>query len=38
MFKAAKAQAAGAKAIIITENIDKWDEALDHLIEMVDDK
>ncbi|KAJ0183245.1 hypothetical protein K1T71_001221 [Dendrolimus kikuchii] len=38
VFKTAKAQQAGARAIIITEAIDKWDESLDHLIEMVDDK
>ncbi|XP_053604851.1 PRADC1-like protein isoform X2 [Plodia interpunctella] len=38
VFKTAKAQQAGARAIIITESVDKWDESLDHLIEMVDDK
>ncbi|XP_026748874.2 PRADC1-like protein [Galleria mellonella] len=38
VFKTAKAQQAGARAMIITESVDKWDESLDHLIEMVDDK
>ncbi|XP_060801443.1 PRADC1-like protein isoform X2 [Amyelois transitella] len=38
VFKTAKAQQAGARAVIITESVDKWDESLDHLIEMVDDK
>ncbi|CAH0683163.1 unnamed protein product [Spodoptera exigua] len=38
VFKTAKAQQAGARAIIITESVDKWDDSLDHLIEMVDDK
>ncbi|CAG9787804.1 unnamed protein product [Diatraea saccharalis] len=38
VYKAAKAQQAGARAIIITEFIDKGDDSLDHLIEMVDDK
>lgn len=38
MFKTAKAQQAGARAMIITESVDRWDNALDHLIEMVDDK
>ncbi|XP_047531197.1 PRADC1-like protein [Vanessa atalanta] len=38
VFKTLKAQQAGAQAIIITESVDKWDDALDHLIEMVDDK
>ncbi|CAB3254714.1 unnamed protein product [Arctia plantaginis] len=38
VYKTAKAQQAGARAIIITESIDKWDDNLDHLIEMVDDK
>ncbi|XP_059057319.1 PRADC1-like protein [Achroia grisella] len=38
VFKTAKAQQAGARALIITESVDKWDESLDHLIEMVDDK
>ncbi|XP_047522506.1 PRADC1-like protein isoform X1 [Pieris napi] len=38
VFKTAKAQQAGARAIIITESVNKWDDALDHLIEMVDDK
>ena len=38
VFKTAKAQQAGARAVIITESIDRWDESLDHLIEMVDDK
>lgn len=38
VYKTAKAQQAGARAVIITESIDKWDENLDHLIEMVDDK
>lgn len=38
VFKTAKAQQAGARAVIITESIDKWNENLDHLIEMVDDK
>ncbi|KAG6448852.1 hypothetical protein O3G_MSEX005729 [Manduca sexta] len=38
VFKTAKAQQAGARAVIITESIDKWDESLDHLIEMVDDR
>ncbi|GBP52106.1 PRADC1-like protein [Eumeta japonica] len=35
--KTAMAQAAGARALIITESVDKWDDTLDHLIEMVDD-
>ncbi|KAL0880110.1 hypothetical protein ABMA27_002598 [Loxostege sticticalis] len=38
VFKAAKAQQAGARAVIITEFIDKGDDSFDHLIEMVDDK
>ncbi|KAI8421695.1 hypothetical protein MSG28_009681 [Choristoneura fumiferana] len=38
VFKTMKAQQAGARAMIITESIDKWDESLDHLIEMVDDR
>ncbi|XP_068633916.1 PRADC1-like protein [Battus philenor] len=38
VYKTAKAQQAGARAIIITESVDKWDDSLDHLIEMVDDK
>ncbi|XP_028033607.1 PRADC1-like protein [Bombyx mandarina] len=38
VFKATKAQHAGARAVIITESIDRWDDSLDHLIEMVDDK
>ncbi|KAI5630935.1 PA domain-containing protein [Phthorimaea operculella] len=38
VHKTAKAQEAGARAMIITESVDRWDEALDHLIEMVDDK
>ncbi|KPJ04292.1 PREDICTED: PRADC1-like protein [Papilio xuthus] len=38
VYKTAKAQQAGARAIIITESVDKWDDTLDHLIEMVDDK
>ncbi|CAG9562768.1 unnamed protein product [Danaus chrysippus] len=38
VFKTFKAQESGARAMIITESIDRWDEALDHLIEMVDDK
>ncbi|XP_072932655.1 PRADC1-like protein [Epargyreus clarus] len=38
VYKTAKAQEAGARAIIITESIDKWEESVDHLIEMVDDK
>ncbi|XP_045769648.1 PRADC1-like protein [Maniola jurtina] len=38
VYKTMKAQLAGAQAIIITETVDKWDDALDHLIEMVDDK
>ncbi|KAM3965011.1 PRADC1-like protein [Aphomia sociella] len=38
VYKTAKAQQAGARAVIITESVDKWDESLDHLIEMVDDK
>ncbi|CAH2084705.1 unnamed protein product [Euphydryas editha] len=38
VFKTLKAQQAGAQAVIITESVDKWDDALDHLIEMVDDK
>ncbi|CAH0399775.1 unnamed protein product [Chilo suppressalis] len=38
VYKAAKAQQAGARAVIITEFIDKGDDSLDHLIEMVDDK
>lgn len=38
VFKTAKAQQAGARAVIITESIDKWDDELDHLIEMMDDK
>ncbi|XP_041979683.1 PRADC1-like protein [Aricia agestis] len=36
--KTSKAQQAGAIAIIITESLDKWDDAQDYLIEMVDDK
>ncbi|CAG4930144.1 unnamed protein product [Colias eurytheme] len=38
VFKTAVAQIAGARAIIITESIHRWDDSLDHLIEMVDDK
>lgn len=38
VFKTAMAQGAGARAIIITESIDEWDEALDNVIEMVDDQ
>ncbi|CAH2047081.1 unnamed protein product, partial [Iphiclides podalirius] len=39
VYKTAKAQQAGALAIIITESVDKWDDSgIDHLIEMVDDK
>ncbi|CAH0719969.1 unnamed protein product, partial [Brenthis ino] len=38
VFKTLKAQQVGAQAVIITESVDKWDDALDHLIEMVDDK
>lgn len=38
VFKTLKAQQVGAQAVIITESMDKWDDALDHLIEMVDDR
>ncbi|XP_034828992.1 PRADC1-like protein isoform X2 [Maniola hyperantus] len=38
VYKTMNAQLAGAQAVIITETVDKWDDALDHLIEMVDDK
>ncbi|CAK1555350.1 unnamed protein product [Leptosia nina] len=38
VYKATKAQQAGARAIIITESVNLWDDPLDHLIEMVDDK
>ncbi|CAH2241628.1 PRADC1-like protein [Pararge aegeria] len=38
VYKTMKAQLAGAQAVIITETNDKWDDVLDHLIEMVDDK
>ncbi|XP_069357794.1 PRADC1-like protein isoform X1 [Maniola hyperantus] len=37
VYKTMNAQLAGAQAVIITETVDKWDDALDHLIEMVDD-
>ncbi|XP_023938567.1 PRADC1-like protein [Bicyclus anynana] len=38
VHKTMKAQLAGALAVIITETIDNSDDALDSLIEMVDDK
>ncbi|XP_075975250.1 PRADC1-like protein [Anticarsia gemmatalis] len=38
VYKTVMAQQAGARAVIITESVDKWDENIDHLIEMVDDK
>ncbi|XP_063622134.1 PRADC1-like protein [Cydia splendana] len=38
VFKTVKAQQAGARAMIITESVDKWEDSMDHLIEMVDDR
>ncbi|VVD02616.1 unnamed protein product [Leptidea sinapis] len=38
VYKTAQAQKAGARAIIITEAMNRWDDPVDHLIEMVDDK